>query len=56
MLKINLFIFFTIEKGIKMNRKLFLLALVLVSGCFLFNGCTTHNAAMTFHQDAPVSW
>ena len=38
-----------------MNRKLFLLALVLVSGCFLFNGCTTHNAAMTFHQDAPVS-
>ncbi|MEZ4568237.1 MAG: hypothetical protein R2860_15190 [Desulfobacterales bacterium] len=22
---------------------------------FSFNGCTTHNAAMTFHQDAPVS-
>jgi len=38
-------------KGGEMTRKLFCSILIVFLGCLLFAGCTTHNAAMTFHAD-----
>lgn len=39
-----------------MKRPLFLLLLlVMLTGGLFFSGCTTHNAAMTFHQEAAVA-
>ena len=34
-----------------MNRRLFCAILIAVLGSFLFSGCTTHNAVMTFNKD-----
>jgi flavodoxin len=55
MLKKVRFYFFTRVKGTKMNRNMLLRVLVLLSGCLLFNGCTSHNAVMTFNREATVS-
>ena len=38
-----------------MTRKLFCSIFFVIFGCLLFAGCTTHNAAMTFHSDLSES-